>query len=100
MFEEQQQSKPRPTLLSVLTSITFMVGLLRIAPAARAVAVAPTRLLVVVALTNADADGLTNAFTSANPNPQKTSATAATTLIPSTVLVHAALKISEEVAAF
>lgn len=61
-----------------------MVGLQRIAPAARAVAVAPTRLLVV-ALTNAD--GLTNALTSATP--KKTSATAAATLMPIIVLLHA-----------
>ena len=59
-----------------------MVGLLRIAPAARAVAVAPTGPLLVVALTNAD--GLTNALTSANPS--KTSAAAATTLMPCIVL--------------
>lgn len=73
-----------------------MVGLLRIAPAARAVAVGPTRLLVV-ALTNVDADGLTNAFTSANPT--KTSAAAASTLMPSIVLVNAAPETSEEAAA-
>lgn len=70
-------------LLHPLTSITFIVGLLRIAPAARAVAVAPTRpLLLVVALTKAD--GLTNASTSAKP--KKTSAAAANTLMPCIVL--------------